>query len=117
MGTNYYAVRNRPTTDDPIHIGKCSGGWLFLFQAQNNPYNDPPVMWYTYEQVKEWLKKYTVDSKDYVIIDEYDVIISFDDFFKLVEEVQTDEYNIDYPDNFKDCRNINGYRFSDQEFS
>ena len=32
MGTNYYAVRKRPSLyDRTIHIGKSSVGWLFLF--------------------------------------------------------------------------------------
>src|SRR5574344_433478 len=113
MSTNYYAVRNRPTTDNPIHIGKRACGWLFHFQAQNHP----PLVWNTYEQVKGWLKKYTVDSTEYVIIDEYDEIISYDDFIKLVDETQTDDFNINNPDNFRNCRDVNGYRFDDYEFS
>lgn len=113
MGTNYYAVRNRPTTDEPIHIGKSSIGWKFLFQAHNNTWNDPHVVWNTYEQVRDWLKKYTVESAEYVIIDEYDKIISYDDFLKLVKDKQDNEN----PDNFTHARNVNGYRFTDSEFS
>jgi len=112
MGTNYYAVMNRPTVTEPIHIGKSSFGWRFCFQQQNDKYNDPPVIWNTYEQVREWLHKYTVDSNQYVIMNEYDEIISFDDFIKLVEEKQQN-YN---PDNFKYSRNVNGYRFTDEDF-
>ena len=56
MGTNYYAVRTRPTTDEPIHIGKASLGWKFLFQAMDEKYNEPPVVWNTYDQVYEWSK-------------------------------------------------------------
>ena len=95
MGTNYYAVRTRPTTDEPIHIGKASLGWKFLFQAMDEKYNEPPVVWNTYDQVYEWLYKHTVESNDYVIIDEYDEVISFDDFIKLVEEKQN-ENNKDF---------------------
>lgn len=113
MGTNYYAVRNRPTTDEPIHIGKSSIGWKFLFQAQNNNWNNPPVVWNTYEQVRDWLKKYTVESTEYVIIDEYDEIITYDKFLELVKNKQ----DIENPDNFTYCRNVNGYRFTDSEFS
>ena len=112
MGTNYYAVRNRPTVDEPIHIGKSSFGWRFSFQRQNEKYNDPPVIWNTYDQVREWLHKYTVDSDQYVIMDEYDRIISFDDFIELVEEKQQN----DNPDNFTYSRNVNGYRFTDEDF-
>ena len=113
MGTNYYAVRNRPTIEEPIHIGKSSFGWKFLFQTQNNNWNDPPVVWNTYGQVRDWLKKYTVESTEYVIIDEYDKIITYDDFLKLVKNKQDNEN----PDNFTYCGNVNGYRFKDNEFS
>lgn len=117
MGTNYYVVRNRPTTDDPIHIGKNSYGWLFLFEAHNDTWADPPIIWNTFDQVKEWLKKYTIDSTDYVIIDEYDEIVPYDEFVSMVETNQNDVFSLSNEDNFKHCRNVNGYRFSDQEFS
>ena len=112
MGTNYYAVRNRPTTEEPIHIGKSSIGWKFNFQVQNEKWNKPPVIWNTYDQVYEWLHKYTVKSDLYVIIDEYDEIISFDDFVALVEKKQSENN----PDDFTYAKNVNGYRFSDGEF-
>lgn len=109
MGTNYYAVRTRPTTDEPLHIGKASIGWKFLFQAMDEVYNEPPAVWKTYDQVYEWLYKYTVESNEYVIIDEYDTVISFDDFIKLVEEKQCENNK----DDFTYAKNVNGYRFCD----
>ena len=114
MGTNYYAVRTRPTTEYPIHIGKSTFGWMFCFQTQNEKWNDIPVVWNTYRQVIDWLKKYTVDSKEYVIIDEYDEIISLDDFVEMVREKQTADK--DNPDNFTYSRNVDGYRFTDGDF-
>lgn len=116
MGTNYYAVRNRPTVQDPIHIGKSSAGWLFSFQAQNDRWSEPPVIWNTYEQVKAWLYKHTVLDKDFVIMNEYDEIVSFEDFIGLVDSKQTDEHNRSNPDNFSYSRNVDGYRFSDGDF-
>ena len=116
MGTNYYAVRNRLTTAEPIHIGKSSIGWLFLFQTQNDKWNEPPVIWNTYEQVQEWLYKNTVENDHYVIIDEYDEVISYDDFIGLVESKQADEHCLSNEDNFVYSKNVNGYRFSDEEF-
>lgn len=113
MGTNYYAVRTRPTTDYPIHIGKSSIGWKFLFQAQHENWNEPPVVWDTFDQVYEWLYKYTVESGSYVIIDEYDEVISFEDFIEMVEDKQS----VENPDNFTYNNNVNGYRFADGEFS
>jgi len=109
MGTNYYAVRTRPTTAEPIHIGKSSIGWLFLFQTQ--------IVWNTWNQVKEWLKANTLDKKDYVIIDEYDEIISYHDFVKLVEEKQKDPNCRNNSHNFEYCKNVDGYRFCDEYFS
>lgn len=112
MGTNYYAVRNRPTTDEPIHIGKSSFGWKFCFQSQHEEWHEPPIVWNTYDQVYEWLYKYTVESDGYVIIDEYDEIISFDDFIKLVEWKQSENN----PNDFTYSKNVNGYRFTDDWF-
>ena len=112
MGTNYYAVRNRPTIDGPIHIGKSSSGWKFNFQSQNEKWSDPPVIWNTYDQVYEWLYKNTVENDGYVIMDEYDEIVSFDEFIRLVENKQAE----DNPNDFTYARNVNGYRFSDGEF-
>lgn len=110
MGTNYYAVKNRPSLAEPIHIGKSSAGWMFLFEEQEDTWNDPPVVWHTYEEVKDWLIAYTVRKKDYVIINEYDEIVPFADFEELVERKQLEcRHN---PDNFKYCKNINGYRFA-----
>lgn len=112
MGTNYYAVRNRPTTQEPIHIGKSSWGWRFLFQAHNDTWDEPPVVWNTYEQVTDWLKKYTVDTQEFVIMDEYDRIVSFDDFIEMVKDKQSENN----PDDFRYSKNVNGFRFDDREF-
>lgn len=114
MGTNYYAVRNRPSIEEPIHIGKSSIGWMFNFQTQNNPYNDPPVVWNTFDQVRLWLKTHTGPDKEYVIMNEYDEVVNLDWFLDLVEKKQRIESK--NPDNFKYSRNVDGYRFSDGEF-
>lgn len=117
MGNNYYAVRSRPTVREPIHIGKSSYGWLFLFHEVYEPDLEPPVVWRNYAEVKDWLKRYTVDSNEYVIMDEYDCIISYDDFFAMVDEKQKDEFNLSNPDNFRDgVYNRGGYRFDPKEF-
>lgn len=117
MGTNYYAVKNGPTVRSPIHIGKSSMGWFFGFQYQNEPLAEPPVVWSTWEQVKDWLKRYTVDTTEYVIIDEYDEVISYDDFVKMVEDKQTDTFNKENPNNFSYSDNVDGYRFTEGDFS
>lgn len=115
MGTNYYVVPNRPSVEEPIHIGKSSMGWMFLFHDVSEPYRNIPVIWHCYEDVEDWLYKYTVESTDYVIIDEYDEIIPFDDFIELVERKQEQFKN--NLDNFTYCRNVGGYRFENRSFS
>ena len=115
MGTNYYVVPNRPSIEEPIHIGKSSMGWKFLFQEIDEPWHEPPVIWHTHEQVINWLKRYTVDTNEYVILDEYDDIIPLEELVKLIEHKQ--EVGEDNPDNFTYCKNVNGYRFDEREFS
>lgn len=113
MGTNYYLVKSKPTTREPIHIGKSSIGWRFLFHRVNEPWNDPPVVWNTYNQVKSFLQKYAVLNKDYLIMDEYDEIVSYEDFVRMVDRKQKE----DNPHNFENADDIDGYRFTDAEFS
>ena len=118
MGTNYYAVKNRPSVSRPIHIGKASMGWLFHFEIQNNTWNDPPVVWNTFKQVKEWLQEHVVEKKDYVIMNEYDEIVPYDELMDCIEWRQNDEHCRSNPHNFSyDVRNVDGYRFSEGEFS
>ena len=117
MGTNYYLVKNGPTKVAPVHIGKSSLGWMFLFQSHSDGCFDHRVNWQTYPQVKDVLKKLTVDSDEYVIMDEYDEVVPYDDFIKLVEWKQHDPWSRDNPDNFSNANDVGGYRFTDREFS
>lgn len=115
MGTNYYVVPNRPSIAEPIHIGKSSAGWMFHFQEQHEEWNEPAFVWSTFDEVKDWLKKNTVDSDKFVIINEYDKVISYDDFVKLVETKQCEDCN--NKENFSyGVKNVNGYRFSSGDF-
>lgn len=88
--------------------------WYDLyFEAHNDVYNEPPVVWNTYNQVMRWLHVHVVVNKEYVILDEYDDVVSFDNFKEIVEEKQKEEN----PDIFSYSRNVDGYRFTDGEFS
>lgn len=117
MGTNYYVVKRSPTVYGRVyHIGKSSMGWLFNFQTQNEKWSEPPVVWNNFYQLREWLKKYTVDNDEFVIMDEYNDIISYKDFIDIVERKQKDELCMRNPDNFKYSNNVDGYRFTDDEF-
>ena len=117
MGMNYYAVKNGPSLREPIHIGKASMGWMFLFQYQNDMWSDEPVVWRNYDQVREWLKKHTVDSNEYVILNEEEEIVSYDEFVEIVEWKQNDAFCKDNPNNFSHADNVNGYRFTSGDFS
>lgn len=114
MGTNYYAVRTRPTMCEPIHIGKSSAGWMFLFREQHEMWNDPPVIWHSFTELNNWLKEYVVEKKLYAILNEYDEEISYEEFIKMVERKQVLDKNNE--ENFCYCKNIGGYRFADNEF-
>lgn len=118
MGTNYYVVPSRASIREPVHIGKSSWGWLFCFQDQDNPWwGDPPVVWHTYEQVMAWLLEWTVEKTDYVIMNEYDEIVSYEEFKKLVDEKQSDPGSIANKGNFAyGEKNVNGYRFIEGDF-
>lgn len=116
MGTNYYVVKNRPTICDPIHIGKSSYGWLFSFQTHNDKWNDPPIVWNSYPQVYDWLKKNVDETWKYVIMNEYDEIVPFDEFIDMVQKKQNDPFCKSNPNNFSYSRNVDGYRFSDEDF-
>jgi hypothetical protein len=110
MGTNYYAVKKKPTIREPLHIGKSSVGWKFLFQEVNK-YNcfDEDLEIHTFNQWKDFLE----NNDEIVILNEYDEEISVDEFLDLVAEKQKNNNK----DNFEYCKNVNGYRFSDREFS
>ena len=117
MGTNFYLVKNGPTLQRPIHIGKSSCGWLFCFHDQNNPWANDPIVWHTWPQVETRLRQLTKNSDRYVIMNEYSQIVPFDEFVELVQSKQNDPNCKNNPDNFKYCNNIDGYRFDGSEFS
>lgn len=116
MGTNCYAVRTRPTLEEPIHIGKSSIGWMFCFQQQDEEYHDPPIQWFHYEDVVEWLHKYVDKKKEYIVLDEYEETVSVEELLEIVEHKQISEK--DNPDNFGyGVHNRRGYRFRVGYFS
>lgn len=114
MGTNYYAVKAKPTVDNPIHIGKSSIGWMFLFHEQHDSWSDPPIIWHSFDDLKSWLEKYVVKEGKYVILDEYDREVDYNEFLDMIENKQQLDKN--NPENFYYCKNVNGYRFDDRDF-
>ena len=109
MGTNYYAVKKKPSIDRAIHIGKLSWGWLFCFQ--DNKY------FHTYPQFKQFVEE-KVRTGEYVIIDEYDCEIQPYDFIKMIDKTQKDQHRLKNPENFMhNVKNIDGYRFLNDDFT
>lgn len=109
MGTNYYMVRTRPTLDSPLHIGKSSGGWKFLFHLVDSFEYDVKLQ--NYEDWKDFIYD-GVMSGDFVILNEYEHQLSPDEMFEIIDNNQKNEN----PDDFTYDENINGYRFSDRDF-
>ena len=100
-----------------VHIGKSSAGWLFNFQDQDIVQDDVHIKWHSYEDVMSFLKEWVDEKKIFTIIDEYDREISYLEFKDFVDTKQSDPHNLENPDNFTYSRNVNGYRFSEGDFS
>lgn len=110
MGTNYYLVKNRPSIESGLHIGKSSAGWRFLFCKPPIWETGKPLN--TFEQWRDYLKE-TTEAGTHIIMNEYDEVVSYEWLMELIESKQTE----DRLDMFEYCENVNGYRFSDREFS
>jgi hypothetical protein len=111
MGTNYYAIKRKLSLHNyPIHIGKSSAGWKFLFRGYliNEDDQDDFV---NIKSIKDW--KEFLDNKELVILDEYDNLVSYEEFFDMIEKKQLEENK----DNFKYAVNVDGYRFLFKDFS
>ena len=108
MGTNYYAVKKEPCLyGRVIHIGKSSAGWFFQFHDCE--------YFHTFNQFKTFLDE-RVRTGEYVIFNEYDEQIEPDRLLKLIENKQNDYHCKRNPENFTYCKNIDGYRFTDDDF-
>lgn len=82
MGNNYYWYREKPqdpVNEEGLHIGKCSAGWVFHFQAHLDKFQRYKLT--SYGAWKEFLK-------EGYIYDEYGVPVSYPKFIKLVESTR-----------------------------
>lgn len=114
MGTNYYTKINeceKCGRNDTIHLGKSSAGWQFSFQYNGGIY------YKNADEMKQWLRGRR-------IIDEYGHVISHEAFWHMVKAKQTDENqnhaqycHKNYPETRAREHIIDGYSFSDCEFS
>ena len=104
MGTNYYAIKKKPRIVkiyDEIHLGKSSIGWKFVFQEQEQYHN--------FEEFKDFI----LNNNEWIIKDEYGEEVSPKELLKLIEEKQKENN----PDDFTWDKNVDGYRFTDKDFS
>ena len=107
MGTNYYArygTCSECGRGEEEHIGKSSVGWTFSFHA--------PFGVKSWKDWQEYLQREGV-----TIANEYNDILSFDEFRSVVEDrgEGLSNHSIEYPDgNFLDDE---GYSFSNCAFS
>lgn len=90
------------------HIGKSSAGWLFNFQEQEE--------WHSYKEFKNYILN-EENMKDKVIFDEYREVLTPKKMLDIIDTKQKNKQNLENPDNFKYCRNVDGYRFSSGDFS
>ena len=110
MGTNYYVKTNKCETCghklEGIHLGKSSGGWQFSFQYNGGKF------YKNVEEMKEWLKDKEIEN-------EYGEVITQKAFWNMIEDKQKEKLN--HAEYVKERENINfiinGYSFSDYQFS
>ena len=101
MGTNYYLyydVCTHCNRKSVLHIGKCSCGWKFLFQAHAN-----------INSIEDYKK--LMEQNNSFIVDEDDEVIGKQDFWKIVDEHQHDRSHIER------CFTSNGFDFTYDDFS
>lgn len=77
-----------------IHIGKQSYGWQFIFNANRFRY---------YQPNKEDIDKFLRDE-NMVFVDEYDKVVSVDDFWEMVDKNKEKMNNEEYYTKSKDER-------------
>lgn len=108
MGTNYYGRLKRPKRKtyldyEKFHIGKSSCGWKFCFQTNKH--------FKSFEEFKKWL-----NDDNFIIFDEYGRKVDKNEFLKMILDKQNeDETQTRYDNEY--TRNIDGFDFTDNDFS
>lgn len=98
MGTNFYLYfySDKPEDMVPLHLGKQSCGWRFLFHKSKHIKN--------FQDFKDLIQKGC-------IMDEYEQIWSSDDLLKLIKSRQYDKQSPD-----SQVEHIDGCDFLDGDF-
>jgi hypothetical protein len=89
MGTNYYLQKkiNKDGRRWDIHIGKTSNGWYPHLQGYRNSFSQ------TYPVITSWFDWKTflraeVMRNEGLIFNEYDELIEYEEFVKIIEDWQ-----------------------------
>jgi len=113
MGTNYYLHQNVcehcKRSDEPVHIGKSSGGWSFSFRGYRSEHD--PLGAITSEA--DWRR--VITEGDGQILNEYGDRIGVIEFWQMIEAKKIEPNN-----HTTYCRNDaqhsdHGYRFCDYD--
>lgn len=123
MGMNYYikinkeeAIQGASYVDSlvysaldnfELHVGKSSCGWKFVFQHQEiyNPTTNEFLKLISYRAWKEFLTTAPI-----MIIDEYDKEVNKEEFFKIVEQKQSEIHP-----NIQEIEQMEAYEYFDPE--
>lgn len=125
MGCNYYIHRNIykhcDSSDDPIHVGKCSFGWTFSFRG----YRDKYEIGTTIKSASEW-RAFIAKSLDdgCELKDECGDSYTAEQFWEMVDGKRSEARNhttycrVRHPDHAKDLwLDDEGNSFTGCEFS
>lgn len=91
MGTNFYV--RPPQCEHPcehcgkaseIHLGKSSGGWVFLHRGYRNEWDQPSGLDFPVTDRASWLKLLDLGP----IYDEYGQLQGRDEFLSFIESTQ-----------------------------
>jgi hypothetical protein len=118
MGTNYYLQKkvNRDGRRRDVHICKTSYGWYPHLQGytHNSPGEYPIITsWFDW---KRFLRQ-EIKRNDGLIFNEYDELLSFDEFLSAIEGWQKTAAASDWrnPFNFENRKELNPYGLSPEE--
>jgi hypothetical protein len=97
-----YDLPDERTDFGDIHVGKLSGGWKPLMQANEH--------FSSIKTLKQW---YAKNKNKYVFINEYDEFISFEEYL-----IRINEWNQDPENDWHDfAKNVDGFDWVWGEFS
>ena len=123
MGTNYYIKPDEcehcGRSDEPIHIGKSSIGWQFLFKAYPDEHYECEHVGGPIVSAADWRKR--LMRPNTVIVDEYDRPESVECFWVFVTNKQQEDPPASHPD-YPEWRDFEytdpeGFRMGTRDFS